>query len=85
MLVPFARRLIELLKPQAILCFGHLPGQFLAGGEDAIMRSRGKWLAVDGVPLLTTFHPDTLLKSAASKRLAWHDLQAFKQKLDRLS
>jgi uracil-DNA glycosylase len=82
MMLPFARKLIELLKPKAILCFGHLPAQFLAGGEDAIMKVRGKWLQCDGVPLLTTFHPDTLLKSPTSKRLAWHDLQSFRQKLD---
>jgi uracil-DNA glycosylase len=85
MLVPFARKLIELLKPKAILCFGHLPAQFLGGGEDAIMKSRGKWLEAVSAPMLTTFHPDTLLKSPASKRLAWHDLQAFKQKLDLLT
>jgi uracil-DNA glycosylase len=85
MLVPFAQKLLALLRPKAILCFGHLPGQYLAGGEDAIMRARGQWRDVAGIPLLTTFHPDTLLKSAASKRLAWHDLQAFRQKLDTLS
>jgi uracil-DNA glycosylase len=82
MLVPFARKLIELIKPKAILCLGHLPAQFLGGGEDAIMKSRGKWLSAFSVPMITTFHPDTLLKSPASKRLAWHDLQAFKQRLD---
>jgi uracil-DNA glycosylase len=84
MIVPFARKLVQLLKPKAILCFGSLPGQYLASGEDAIMRARGKWLKVEGVPMLPTFHPDTLLKSPSSKRLAWHDLLAFRQKLDEL-
>lgn len=85
MCVPLAKRLIELLQPQCILCFGHLPGQWLSGGEDAIFRSRGKWLDFMGIPVLTTFHPETLLNSPASKRLAWHDLQAFRQKLDTLT
>ena len=85
MLVPFARKLISLLKPSLILCMGPLPAQYLAGGEEAIMRARGKWLEVDGIPTLTTFHPDTLLKAAPSKRLSWHDLQAFRQKLDALT
>ena len=84
MLVPLVRKLIELLQPKAILCFGHLAGQYLAGGEDVIMRARGKWLDCFGVPLLPTFHPDTLLKSPASKRLAWHDLLAFREKMDTL-
>ena len=49
-----------------------------------IMKARGKWLNVAGVAMLPTFHPDTLLKSPSSKRLAWHDLLAFPQKLDEL-
>jgi uracil-DNA glycosylase len=82
LLVPFAIRLVELLQPKAILCFGHLAGQYLAAGAEAVMRARGKWLTVAGVPLLTTFHPETLLNSPPSKRLAWHDLQAFRQTLE---
>jgi uracil-DNA glycosylase len=84
LLVPFTTRLIELLKPKAILCFGHLPGQYLAAGAEAVMRARGKWLQVAGVPMLPTFHPETLLASPASKRLAWHDLQAFRHKLEQV-
>jgi uracil-DNA glycosylase family 4 len=82
MMVPLLQKLIALLKPKAILCFGHLPGQYLAGGEDAPMKARGKVLSINGIPLLTTFHPETLLKSPQSKRMAWHDLQAFRQILD---
>ncbi len=84
MCVPLAARLISLLQPQLILCFGHLPAQWLANGEDAVFKSRGKWVDHAGIPMMTTFHPETLLNSPASKRLAWHDLQAFRQKLDDL-
>ena len=83
--VPFAKRLIEIVRPKLILCFGALPGQYLAGGEAAIPKARGQWRDVNGVPLLTTFHPETLLKSPQSKRLAWHDLQAFRARLDQQS
>jgi uracil-DNA glycosylase len=81
MLLPFARKLIAFLKPKAILCFGHLPAQYMGGGEDATVKARGKWVEIEGIPALTTFHPETLLKSSASKKLAWQDLQAFRQKL----
>jgi uracil-DNA glycosylase len=82
----FARRLIDIIQPQIILCFSALPGQLLAGGEESIQKARGKWLSIaDGsIPLITTFHPETLLKSPGSKRLAWHDLQAFREKLESL-
>jgi uracil-DNA glycosylase len=85
MLEPFARKLVALLRPKAILCFGHLPSQYLGGGEDATVKARGKWVEIEGIPALTTFHPETLLKSPASKRLAWLDLQAFRQKLDTMA
>jgi uracil-DNA glycosylase len=84
MCVPLTLRLVKLLGPKLILCLGSLPGQWLAGGEDAIFKSRGKWLEIAGIPALTTFHPETLLNSPTSKRLAWHDLQAFRQRLDAL-
>jgi uracil-DNA glycosylase len=86
--LPFIRRLIAILQPQIILCFSALPGQLLAGGEESIPKARGKWLfAISGdlrIPLITTFHPETLLKSSGSKRLAWHDLLAFRERLDTL-
>jgi DNA polymerase len=87
--VPFVRRLIGLTRPSLILCFGALPGHYLAGGDAAIPRARGQWLEVSGegqaIPLLTTFHPETLLKSPQGKRLAWQDLQSFRRKLDELT
>ena len=85
LIMPFVHRLLELLAPKLILCFGALPGQYLAGGDDSITRARGKWLVVQtasgSIPLLTTFHPETLLKSPQSKRLAWSDLQTFRNRL----
>ena len=84
MILPFAERAIQLLKPKLILSLGALPGQWLAGGADTIQKQRGKWLEVGGVPLISTFHPETLLKSPASKRLAWHDLLALRERLEGL-
>ncbi len=84
--VPFTRRLLALLTPRAILCLGALPGQYLAGGEPAITRARGRWQAIEiegrSFPMMTTFHPETLLKSPQSKKLAWQDLQAFRDRLN---
>jgi uracil-DNA glycosylase len=48
------------------------------------MKLRGKWIEIVNTPSLTTFHPETLLKSPTSKRLAWADLQAFQHRLTEL-
>ena len=85
---PLVRRFIELLAPRLILCLGPLAGQHLADGEESPVRARGKWLTVKTpaglVPMLTTFHPETLLKSPQSKRLVWQDLQAFRKRIGEL-
>jgi DNA polymerase len=84
--LPFVQRLLALLRPRAVLCLGSLPGQFLADGDPAIFRARGKWRTVAcagrDIPLMTTFHPETLLKSPQSKKLAWADLQNFRDRLN---
>jgi DNA polymerase len=85
LVLPFAERAITLLKPRLILAAGGLAGQWLAGGAESIQRQRGTWRDAAGVPLLSTFHPEALLKSPALKRLAWNDLLAFRAKLDSLS
>jgi DNA polymerase len=84
LILPFAERAIALIKPVLILGLGALPGQWLAAAPESIQRQRGRWMEVAGIPMITTFHPETLLKSPGSKRLAWHDLLALKAKLDSL-
>jgi uracil-DNA glycosylase family 4 len=79
--LPFVRRAVELLQPQAILAFSALPGQYLGGGDASIQRQRGKWIDVMGVPLLSTLHPEELLRTPTLKRQAWRDLQIFQEKL----
>jgi uracil-DNA glycosylase len=84
MCLPFAMRAIELVQPKMILSFGGLAGQWLAGGDASLIRQRGKWLRIGDVPLLSTIHPDELLKFPAQKKLAWRDLLAFRMKLDEI-
>jgi DNA polymerase len=85
LILPFAERAVALLQPKLILAFGGLAGQWLAGGAESIQRQRGSWLSAGGIPLISTFHPESLLKSPALKRLAWHDLLAFRARLDDLT
>lgn len=82
--LPFAARAMELIQPKLILSFGAIAGQYLASGDASVLRQRGKWLLVNGTPLMTTFHPDELLKLPAQKKLAWRDILAFKIKWEEL-
>jgi uracil-DNA glycosylase len=81
LVLPFAQRALEILKPKFILAFSALPGQYLAGGDVSILRQRGKWQDVNGIQMLATLHPDELLKFPLHKKMAWRDLQIFRDGL----
>ena len=83
----YLRRQIALVKPKAIVLLGAVPLLNLMG-VTGIMRSRGKWLSYEGIPVMPTFHPAYLLRFERfpaqfiqNKRLVWQDLQAVMARL----
>lgn len=80
--LPYLRRQIALLNPQAILCVGRIAAQRLLGSEETIGRMRGRVHQLDGVPVVVTYHPAYLLRSPGEKRKSWADLKLALQVLD---
>jgi len=83
---PFARRVIELLQPDAVLVLGNLPARILSNSPRAgIHAVRGRWFDVEAgsarLRAFATFHPDELVTTPVSKRLVWQDLLRFKAEL----
>lgn len=79
--LPFVMQLLAIVKPVAALMLGGLPGQWLAGGDQSIAKQRGKWMEIAGVPVISTFHPDDLIRTQSLKKLAWGDLKMFRDKV----
>jgi uracil-DNA glycosylase len=73
--LPYLRRQIELVAPDAILCVGRIAAQRLLGTDQALSRLRGRTHDVGGVPVVVTYHPAYLLRSPDEKRKAWDDLK----------
>ncbi|MCA3554577.1 uracil-DNA glycosylase [Aestuariivirga sp.] len=86
MCLPFLLRIIELQRPDVIVCLGAVPAHRLTGRTDGILKLRGKWVTATvggrNIPLLPTLHPAFLLRQPAQKRLAWRDLLSLRQMLD---
>jgi DNA polymerase len=82
---PFGMRLIEIMKPQAVLALGNFSARFFSGSNETIHGLRGGWLEVEAagmtVPVMPTFHPQDLIAAPPCKRFAWADLLAFNAKL----
>lgn len=83
---PFLDKHIQLVNPSILVFMGAKPAQTLLNQTSGISRLRGKWqdCAINGVdkPIssIAMFHPASLLKNPAQKRLAWKDLISIKQK-----
>jgi uracil-DNA glycosylase family 4 len=88
MCLPFLRRHIELVNPRVIVLLGAVAARHVMGITDGIMRSRGRWMEYrvgdHMVPIMPTLHPAYLLRQPAHKRLAWRDLQALAEQIERL-
>jgi DNA polymerase len=86
--LPFALRLIELVRPKVLVALGGVAAKQLLDTNDGIMRLRGRWRRFrlsDGteIPFMPTFHPAYLLRQPAHKRLAWRDLLEIHGALER--
>jgi DNA polymerase len=80
MMLPFARRHVELAAPELLVLMGNTPcAAFL--GQRGITRIRGRWTEVLGRPVLPMLHPAYLLRNPAAKREAWADLLTLQARL----
>lgn len=80
---PFLLRQVELVAPRVLVTLGNVPTKSLFQTSNGITRMRGQWrdLTVGNHPVraLATLHPAYLLRTPASKALAWQDMLSLKQ------
>lgn len=83
---PFLIRQMELVRPDMLVLLGGAAAKHVLDVTDGILRIRGKWhqVSIGGrtIPVMPTLHPAYLLRTPASKRLAWRDLLAVRAELD---
>lgn len=80
---PFLHRQVELVAPKLLVTLGNVPTQALFGTSQGITRMRGQWqeltIGHHKVPTLAMLHPAYLLRSPASKAMAWQDMLSLKR------
>jgi uracil-DNA glycosylase family 4 len=83
---PFLLRQVELVAPKFLVTLGNVPTKALFDTSNGITRMRGQWrdLTIGNHPVkaLATLHPAYLLRTPASKALAWQDMLSLKQAMD---
>jgi uracil-DNA glycosylase family 4 len=77
---PFARRHVELARPEALLLFGEAPARALLAASEPVARLRGKPFDIERGAHMTRAYVfsslDSMLKTPALKPAAWRDLRA---------
>ena len=74
---PFLLAALDIVQPELVVALGATAAQGLLGERfTTLPEVRGRWLEFSGRPLLVTYHPNYLLRSASnrSKRAVWEDL-----------
>jgi DNA polymerase len=79
--LPFLRRQIRAIRPEAICTLGGTALNHLLGVEEKITRVRGKWRELDGIPVLPTYHPAFILRNAARETEVFEDFEALALRL----
>ncbi len=83
---PFARRRVELARPEVILLFGDAPARVMLTTKEPVGKLRGKTHdARCGAHVARAFvfsSLEAMLKSAALKPAAWRDLRRAAEALE---
>jgi len=70
----YLSRQVALAQPKVILAMGRFAIQSLLGSTEPMGKLRGRLHAFQGVPVVVTYHPASLLRNPADKAKAWADL-----------
>ena len=71
---PYLARQVALVQPKVILVMGRWAVQAVLQTSEPLGKLRGQLHAYQGVPVVVTYHPSSLLRSPADKDKAWVDL-----------
>ena len=70
----YLSRQVALVQPQVILAMGRFAIQSLLGSTEPMGKLRGRLHDYQGVPVVVTYPPSSLLRNPADKAKAWADL-----------
>lgn len=73
--LPFLQQQTHIVRPEVIVCLGRTAAQNLLGTNASMAALRGRELQFQGIPVVVTWHPSTLLREPAHKGETWDDIK----------
>jgi uracil-DNA glycosylase len=72
---------IATVAPRIVVALGETAAQLLLQSGDPISALRGRFVDLEGTPLMATLHPDQLLADDSLKREVWNEMQQVMKRL----
>jgi len=79
--MPYLERQIRLIRPKLVCALGGIAAQNLLDTTQGVGKLRGIFHDYRGMPLIVTYHPAALLRTAKYKRPVWEDMQKVRDAL----
>jgi DNA polymerase len=81
--LPYLEQQIQLVQPEVLVCLGRTAAQNLLGSTESLASMRIQDHFYNGVPVIVTWHPASLLREPSKKRETWDDIKRVNQLLGR--
>ena len=75
------KREINVVKPRVVLTLGRRAAQTMLETKSPLPDLRGRFHNFNGIVLMPTFHPLTLMEDVSKKRPVWEDMKMVKKRL----
>lgn len=79
--LPFLRRQVELIQPEAIVALGRVAAHNLLGSTQSVSALRRGTQSYAETPVVVSWHPAYLLRNPAAKKETWEDVQKVNRML----
>ena len=80
----YLREQVRLIRPKMIICLGRIAAQKLIYPNFKVTKQHGEWTEKNGVLMMGTFHPASLLRNPAQKPAALEDFMKIRDKIAEL-
>lgn len=79
--LPWLREQVRFLRPKIIVCLGRISAQRLIDKSFRVTRQHGQFIEKNGVLMMGTYHPASLLRNPRQKPEAFEDFLALREKI----
>lgn len=79
--IEFLRNQVAIIRPKIIVCLGRIAACRLISKDFKVTKQHGMWFEKNGVQMMGTYHPASLLRNPSQKPAAFEDFTSLREKI----